>query len=430
MLRAYGDRALLRRFAARFVLAPVLLASACIYASHDRTHVVVLAAFAWGVWHGMAQTYGFARIYAAKGGAGDRPSARADRALVVSWFATAIVCSPLRLYFLLDVGVTCGLGLPSAQAIAALKIALVGATALATLWWMVVVIRGARAGRGPGWVRLLTLVTSIGFWWFANVRVRHLLLGLPLFEVFHDAQYLTIVWAFNRRRGEGAGQALGAAARALSRPTALSIGLYLSAVCGYGLALSPPWIALGPTVVGLVAASQLLHFYYDGFIWKVREPETARVLGVTGAATRLPSSGWPAARHGLLWVAFIVPVAWLWHAESSSTLGDDERRIAVAALVPDNYMGQFAAAETEWKSGDRAEALAGFRRALALDPSQARVRKNLALSLADLADEATVAGDAPRARSYLDEIAAMRPLLDDEMRAWSDRRLARPTQAR
>ena len=33
-------------------------------------------------------------------------------------------------------------------------------------------------------------------------------------------------------------------------------------------------------LTGLLTASALLHFYYDGFIWKVREPAVGESLGV------------------------------------------------------------------------------------------------------------------------------------------------------
>ena len=41
---------------------------------------------------------------------------------------------------------------------------------------------------------------SIAFWWYSNVAVSNMLVGIALFEVFHDVQYLTIVWIFNLNR--------------------------------------------------------------------------------------------------------------------------------------------------------------------------------------------------------------------------------------
>ena len=429
MLRAYGDRALFRRFRARFVAAPVVLAVLCLAVSTRGLHPIVLIAFVWGVWHALAQTYGFARIYAAKEGAGDRDSARADRALLVTWFLAIVVLSPLRLYALLDLGAACGLPLPSAGALAGLRQALVGATVVATAWWLVVVVRGARAGRGPGLIRLLLLGTSIGFWGFANVRVQHLLLATPLFEVFHDAQYLAIVWAFNRRRVDTAGVHLAAPMRALFQSTALAVVVYVLAVLAYGaIALYPASWPMAPWVMGLVAASQLLHFYFDGFIWKVRDRDTSEVLGVGGpgkaAARPAASSSWPALRHALLWLLVIVPYVGLWYGESEAGMPPAERRVEVAALVPDNALGRFEAAELLWQAGRRDEALAGFRAALALDPRLASARRNLAFSLCELADQARDGDDRAALAGFIAELRDLRPGLDPADASFVDRRLA------
>ena len=43
-------------------------------------------------------------------------------------------------------------------------------------------------------------VVGIGFWWFAMVMVDDIMLGIALFEIFHDVQYLAIVWLYNSRR--------------------------------------------------------------------------------------------------------------------------------------------------------------------------------------------------------------------------------------
>ena len=139
-------------------------------------------------------------------------------------------------------------------------------------------------------MRLGLLASSLGFWWFANVRVAHPMLGMPLFELFHDVQYLAIVWAFNRRRATVAGPELHPLLRAIFRPSAVSLVVYVALVAAYGaLGLVPLSGTLGDAWGGLLAASQLLHFYYDGFIWKVRDPALAAPLGVTAPSRFQPS---------------------------------------------------------------------------------------------------------------------------------------------
>jgi len=62
MIRAYGDRALFDRFKIRFVVAPVALLAVCVWSSVYNIQAIQLVALAWGIWHGMMQTYGFCRI--------------------------------------------------------------------------------------------------------------------------------------------------------------------------------------------------------------------------------------------------------------------------------------------------------------------------------------------------------------------------------
>src|SRR5712672_219910 len=97
MIRAYGDRALFERFRSRFIFAPIFLVVVCAAFSLWDLKGIVLAAFMWGVWHGMMQTYGFCRIYDAKVGSFAQLTRRLDFALCGIWFATAVLLSPQRM---------------------------------------------------------------------------------------------------------------------------------------------------------------------------------------------------------------------------------------------------------------------------------------------------------------------------------------------
>src|SRR5207247_11328184 len=55
-------------------------------------------------------------------------------------------------------------------------------------------------GKRPSPVKLVLLVTSISFWWYCNNIVASVLVGIALFEVFHDVPYLSLVSFYNRKR--------------------------------------------------------------------------------------------------------------------------------------------------------------------------------------------------------------------------------------
>src|SRR5207302_6309909 len=141
--------------------------------------------------------------------------------------------------------------------------------------------RGHRASP----VKFVLLITSIAFWWYSNNIVANILVGIALFEVFHDVQYLSLVWIYNRNRVEK-DSSIGGFMRFLFRRSGSLVGLYVGLIFAYG-ALGYFKSSIGIETVkrmltGVVTASALLHFYYDGFIWKVREKSTRQSLGIGG----------------------------------------------------------------------------------------------------------------------------------------------------
>jgi tetratricopeptide (TPR) repeat protein len=328
LLRAYGDRELFQRFQVRFVVAPLFLVAVCVFCVSQDFSGLTLVAYAWGVWHGLAQTYGFLRIYDAKVQCSARLTCRLDLAMCVAWFGGLVLLSPTRMHRVLDMFYASGgpvvpaAWLQGARAVA--QVAMVGVT----LAFLVHLLVGWRRGQRPSSLKLLTMLTSFGFWWYCNIAVSNLLLGILLFELFHDVQYLSIVWAFNRSRAEKG--ALSGLSRFLFRPRAALIGAYVGLVFAYGtLSYAANGLPSAPpkkVLLGVLAASALLHFYYDGFIWKVRDKATRESLGLAGgkeasAAMRFP--GW--LTHAFQWLFFLIPLAGLGFAQTRGLAPDLER---------------------------------------------------------------------------------------------------------
>src|SRR5260370_701846 len=82
------------------------------------------------------------------------------------------------------------------------------------------------AGKRQNPVKLALLVTSIAFWWYCNNGVANILAGIALFEVFHDVQYLSLVWIYNRNRVEK-DSSIGGFMRFVFRRSGSLIGLYI-----------------------------------------------------------------------------------------------------------------------------------------------------------------------------------------------------------
>ncbi len=403
MLRAYGDRALFQRFRTRFLLAPLFLLVVCAGFAVAGLHAVAALALLWGIWHGWMQTYGFARIYDGKRGAADPRTARIDFLLCAVFFASAVVISPYRSFQLLDLFARCGMPVPPAVVMQTLRGVAVAAIAVVVLAYVGQSIRNARAGGPASLQKHLLLASSCAAWWIATNHVPSLIFGLALFEVFHDVQYLAIVWAFNRQRARKGGDC-GIVTRWLFRGGVVSVAVYLGLVLAYG-AMGPLLERAGEGglrdgLAGVLLASQLLHFYFDGFLWKVRERATGDALGIGGGGEIARR---PGLRHALLWGLFVVPVAVLGVRQWLEGTDQVAAARAVAGVLPDSVEAQGRLGLLLAQQGRPVEAVVPLRAALAARPEDGERRADLARTLAEAAEVELGAGRGEAARQFLRE---------------------------
>jgi Flp pilus assembly protein TadD len=242
-------------------------------------------------------------------------------------------------------------------------------------------------GKRPNPVKVALLVTSIAFWWYCNNLVANILVGIALFEVFHDVQYLSLVWIYNRNRVEKDSN-IGGFMRFVFRRSGSLIGLYVGLVFAYG-SLSYFNAHLGIDTVkriltGVVTASTLLHFYYDGFIWKVRERSTRQSLGLAGGTADVSLGGflpgW--AVHGLKWATvFVLPLSALWFWQTHLSVPEAQRRAWLVADVPNGAKQHFDYGQALQKEGQWEKAEEQYKTALGFKPADAKSHMNLATVL-------------------------------------------------
>jgi tetratricopeptide (TPR) repeat protein len=372
MIRAYGDRALFERFKWRFIFAPIFLLAVCVSFTRWDLKGLVLIVFFWGVWHGMMQTYGFCRIYDAKMKSFAAMTRRLDFATCAIWFAAAVLLSPQRMAATLDTYYASGGPFISPDLLrVAQQLLLVTAVGVSILFlgnfgrmWFV--------GKRPNPVKLALLVTSIAFWWYCNNGVTNILAGIALFEVFHDVQYLSLVWIYNRSRVEK-DRSIGGFMRFVFRRSGSLIGLYIGLVFAYGSIAYFKETEIETVkrfLTGVVAASGLLHFYYDGFIWKVREKATREHLGLAGGTTAAANQFLPSwVLHGAKWVGvFVIPLAALWVGQTRSSRSDVDCAAAVVGDVPADAKSHVSYGLALEQAGENDRALEQFQTALQIDP--------------------------------------------------------------
>src|SRR5438067_3587919 len=386
MIRAYGDRALFERFRWRFILAPVFLVVVCIgfYFWDTEANPVILSVFLWGVWHGMMQTYGFGRIYDAKIGSFAVVTRQLDFVTCAIWFAAGVILSPARMTDALSGLYQCGLPFIPPLGIHILQRTLLVAAIAVSILWVANYIRMWIAGTRQNPVKFVLFATSVAFWWSCNNGVTNILAGIALFEVFHDTQYLSIVWIYNRNRVEKE-SSIGGFMRFVFRRSGSLVGLYVGLVFAYGsIGYLNHHIGIDMitrVLTGAVAASGLLHFYYDGFIWKVREKSTRQSLGLAGGTADVALGGflpgW--AVHGTKWaVAFVLPLIAMFFGQIYKAPPEAERTGLVAADLPVSARAHFNHGAALQKFGRLDEAADQYYVALRSDPNYVKVHINLA----------------------------------------------------
>jgi Flp pilus assembly protein TadD len=379
LIRAYGDRDLFRRFRGRFILAPLLLGTACVFAAFQNLNVLVLAGVSWAIWHALMQTYGFVRIYASRGEAGSSSSLDAwlDFAMCVLWFGGAILLNERPLLLMLGRWYSSGgfvIPGPLVESLQAVwRVALIGVSVA----WLGRALLAFSQKRGEP-VRVGLMLTSIAFYWNAYAWTSNLLVGAAMFEIFHDVQYLAIVWMFNRRRVEQQAGVSRFIAFLFRRSGAL-VGCYVSLCFAFGSLKFFEGVATGATrniLIAFLATSGLLHFYYDGFIWKIRDASTRRSLDLD--ASKGISLNVPAAFHAMKWAAFLLPVLWLANIELRTRPDEASRWLQLTQSMPDSRAALVEAARLLAEKGDDSKACLLLHRAVMLAPDDLKTRLTLA----------------------------------------------------
>jgi Tfp pilus assembly protein PilF len=320
-------------------------------------------------------------------------------------------------------------------------------TAVMTAVYLIKTVGSIRRGLSPNPLKFVFIGVTFLYLSYTSGVAERPLMGLALFESWHDIQYLAIVWAFNVNRTRQTPDA-GSFIRFLFRPRVALVLLYVGVCLAFG-SLTHAWALFKDdrvirVVISLVTATGMLHYYMDSFIWKIREKETREALGVEAATDPLPRGesaakrrvrvpGW--AWHAAMWLLFAVPAAWFFSIESKGS-GRPSLDIyeSVVDAFPDSEMahyqiarelqdmGRFREARAHYEEAlsrapnmlpahvflgvllsDQQEfdaAKGHFERALALDPKNAEVHNNLGTVLDEL-------GDVTNAKAHLERAVAV-----------------------
>ena len=405
-MRAYGDRDLFARYRLRFLFVPLMVFGMALMFSPPsamRTtfnlpwthlHGLELVLLVWGTWHGLMQTYGFMRIYDVRMGVNDRLTARLDHLLCLSVFVAGIAFSDSRMFGVADAMWQTGLPLFGPEWIGRTRMVVGGAGLCVLAAYAINQFRLRRQGIPLSWIKLLLIGTTGWFYWFTGRLSTNLIIGLAMFEIYHAIQYDAIVWIYNRKLFQRAGDRFGPLGF-LFRDRWSMLGIYLAAIAAYSSIRyfsvdAHAYVFRGSSedahqwLVAMFVTSSFLHFYFDGFIWKVSEKQTQQNLVDEVMHTSITQRFVPAFMHAGKWGILLAIIGGLFGAEYYQASHHGDRTIArlqaLAALTPELPESQSLLSRQALAQGNASKAIEHVKRALVLRPKSHALLDDLGLA--------------------------------------------------
>jgi hypothetical protein len=290
----YGDPDTFARSARRFLVAPLVVFATVALARLSSTDlragvlspwgVLLVAIGTWNIWHTLQQRYGILRIYGgkARGGLETEQAGKLDRGVL--WAMVAITAGVLvgarrelltghanarRLSEVLDPVATSTPGRALAAALVLGGLAVVAR-------WLAAELRSPSPPSSRA-ARLWFVGSTAAL--FAVFIAHGPVVGYLCFGVAHSLEYVAFVHHFGHAK-LGARPRGSVAAVLLGHPL-VSAPLLVGLLLGAYLALQEA--KTSDAYLVYYNGTTLLHFLYDGWIWKVRKPGVGKPLGVVAA---------------------------------------------------------------------------------------------------------------------------------------------------
>ncbi len=405
-MRAYGDRDLFLRYRWRFLLCPlVVFALALLFSPPARLanalelpwqhlHGLELILLFWGTWHGLMQTYGFLRIYDVRMGINDRWSARLDHWLCLVVFVAGVVFSDARVFGIAQGMWQSGLPFFGPELLHWVRLVVGGVGLCVLAAYLLNFLARSRRGEPVSWLKLLLIGTTGWFYWYTGRLSTNVLIGIAMFEIYHAVQYYAIVWIYNRRLFHRAGERFGPLGF-LFRDRWTMLGIYLAAIGAYGSIRyftvdASEYVFRGGSqemhqwLMALFVTSSFLHFYFDGFIWKVSERKTQENLVEGDLRSGVAERVVPGLLHSAKWALLLLIAGGLLYAEHRDRGNPLERKVkrlqALAALTPDLPECQALLSRDALSRGDALAAITHAEKAISLRPRSHFAHADLGLA--------------------------------------------------
>ena len=404
-MRAYGDPELFSTFKEKFVIAPVVVLFVTALAQFNTLHGLFLMVLVWEVWHLFMQHYGIMRIYDAKNKIFSRLNARLDWAMTLCAFVTVVIYSPEYFHRILDHNQRVGLPFPSVELTFFLKELLFYFTMTVFAAYLANLVHRTVTGQKISLPKMAVMATTVFIIYYGWIHINDLVIGYAAFAVFHDIQYFAIVWVYNNNLVKRQERTTKVLRTFFTTRTLPILAAYMLVSFAYGSINMMEGFLKSEQAINLieifVITSTILHYYFDGFIWKMKDRKNQANLGIKAedgikriGARSLQSRLFRFSSYfretGRQLAYFALPVAGLALFQFYWTADEADAREKMVELFPDlagahNNLGVFYS-----RLGDWDKASGEYRRALELDQGAYEAHKNLGLLYAQqgLLDEA------------------------------------------
>jgi tetratricopeptide (TPR) repeat protein len=414
-MRAYGEKELFDRHKATFLISPLVVTAFVAWSVFSGHLGFFIFLALWDMWHFFMQHYGFMRIYDVKRRKPSLFSSRLDWWLTAIWFGYIVIDSPHYLINFLERCHRYGFGLYTwitPESLFALRewvfyLAL-GVAAL----YILNMARERARGVPVVWPKLAISLTTFATVFYAYVVLEDIILGYAITALAHDIQYFAIVWIYNHgvlKRSKELGSSFF---RYLFADGRFRIVLfYVALILCYGaieaLARSTENYLIYDVAKVIIAASAFLHYYYDGFMWKVRKKEIRRnfVAERQQVGDDVMGKGWrESLEEGVArWVGlryafemvrqvlyFGVPILFLAWSDATYSISDLEVGEYLVRMTPNVAKIHDDLGKTYVRQGQYDQAIAEHQKAVELDPefAQAYTHLGIAYSLSGDLDQA------------------------------------------
>jgi len=306
-LRAYGVKEDWNRWKTRFIVGPVVICSLVLVGLTYAPLTLLLIATFWGYQHALMQQHGFARIYDFKAKTGAPTTPKWD--LILNWvlYANLIMTAPLFSGYIIRELYRFAWPV-TAEQYQQFRLICFTITGIYLLAYAGHVVWSLLKGYSLNPMKYLFLGGSYFLWYYVAWHTNAMLVQIISHDLMHGLQYIVIVYFYLERKESGQHPPDRFISR-LVRPGHLwvflaacliytfiyqaltakpldvfSFGflnfpeLYQTAIPEHGMYGMSKQTGYDLFAAMLLQATALMHYYFDSFIWKVRDVNVQKGL--------------------------------------------------------------------------------------------------------------------------------------------------------